>query len=1223
MRFLVCAVLCALGSVGVAAQDTRGTIFGTVTDPQGAVLPGVAVTVANTGTGTVTRLTTNSSGYYEASLLLPGEYSVTAEITDFKQAVRPSLTLAMRDRLQIDLQLELGSASESVTVTSQAPLLDTSSVSTGRALTNREVMDLPVLGNNITMLSRFTPGVQVPGTTQFLVQGQVGGGSQYNAPGGVGGNEWSVDGASTNGTDRRVSIMPSPDTIDEFKIETSNFDASFGHSTGLNISMSSKSGSNTLRGTATFQYFNQDWNEAPYFVKQAREQQLAAARAAGNQTEIDRLNGTPLLPPGQTRNYHASVGGPVYVPGVVDGRSKLFFFLGFSKLRNRQSARASELNYTVPTEAMRNGDFSSLLAIDPVRYQIYDPLTTRPDPARPGHWVRDPFPGNIIPRDRFDNPFYDFYTSRMPLPNATIAANRDPVNNFIASGMPNTVDYSSFNGRVDFQASNKHRFFVRWLKSSYLEGAQDFTYTTEPGLMNWDEKRPAYTVAADWTYAMSASTLLNVTVDTNGFLQQNQRLGTRIYSPTDVGLPAYLDEKCGANCVMPRIIWPGMTYWGGDMIMGTPVDSGPKGRAQGLKVNLTQVRGSHTLRGGLDFRQHYRTQIQNGGLTSGSFAFSNAFVRKDEDGFTPAASVGLDWAAFILGMPSEMVVDTNDTYALFSPYYGGFAQDTWRVNRNLTVTLGLRLEYEKGATERYDRAIAYFDPSLELPISAAAEAAYARNPIPELPASAFDVRGGPVYAGRNGAPRELWKSELLWLPRVSAAWQLGPKAIVRGGYGVYYDTLNVMNSAVDQFGFSRATSTQLTNDAGTTWLAGDPRNGISPLVDPFPRRADGSRFDVPVRDALGSMARVGEGFTFGRYDREHPRVQRWRAGIQRELGANMLVEASYWGQYADRLFVRTRLDALPQQYWNATNTRNNAIASNLNQQVPNPFYIANFESLRTSDPALYRQLSTLSQFTSPTIAKNRLLRPFPHMNGLTDTAQNTGSARTHALELNFLRRFAQGFMVSASYTRMLQENRTFLDNEYESVPTIWYPSDTARPHRVTATGLYELPFGQGRRFLQEGLLKHVLGGWQVAVTYEYQPGPLLAWGNNFFYRGDLATFADDATAVDPTLEQWFDTSLPFERVTANQPAAFQVRPFPRFVDGVRADGLNQWNINVLRRVQLTNRTRLELRGDFINLFNRSQMNAPDLSPTSTNFGRVTSQTASLNRFIQVQARLLF
>ncbi len=501
----------------------------------------------------------------------------------------------------------------------------------------------------------------------------------------------------------------------------------------------------------------------------------------------------------------------------------------------------------------------------------------------------------------------------------------------------------------------------------------------------------------------------------------------------------------------------------------------------------------------------------------------------------PAASVGLDWAAFILGMPNEMVVDTNDTYALFSPYYSGFAQDTWRVNRNLTLTLGLRLEYERGATERYDRAIAYFDPNLELPISAAAEAAYARNPIPELPASAFDVRGGPVYAGVNGTPRELWKSELMWLPRVSAAWQLGPKAIVRGGYGVYYDTLNVMNSAIDQFGFSRATSTQLTNDAGTTWLAGDPRNGISPLVDPFPLRADGSRYDAPVRDALGSMARVGEGFTFGRYDRQHPRVQRWRAGIQRELGANMLVEASYWGQYADRLFVTTRLDALPEQYWNASNTRNNAIASNLNQQVPNPFYIGNFESLRTSDPALYRQMSTLSQFTSPTIAKNRLLRPFPHMNGLNDTAQNTGAARTHALELNFLRRFAQGFMVNASYTRMFQKNRTFLDNEYETVPTIWYPSDTARPHRVTATGLYELPFGQGPP-LPAGRDRSITSSAAGRSPSPMSTSPGRCWPGATT-SSIAATSAPSPTTPPPSTRRWSSGSIRRSRSSASPPTS--------------------------------------------------------------------------------------
>jgi hypothetical protein len=1224
MRFLLCIVVLSCFLTIATAQDTRGNISGTVIDSQGAVISGATVVVSNTGTGTSTRITTNSSGYYEAPLLLPGTYSVTVENIGFKRSVRSGLTLALGEQLQIKIQLELGNTTDSVTITTEAPMLDTSTVSTGRALTHREIMDLPILGNNTMMISRIAPGVQVPGTTQFLVQGQVGGGSQYNAPGGVGGNEWSIDGASTNGTDRRASIMPSPDTIDEFKIETSNFDASFGHSTGLNISMSTKPGSNEFHGTGTFQYFNQKWNAAPFFVRQSRAQQIAAAQAAGDIALVNQLDERPLLPPGQTRNYHATIGGPVYIPKLFNGRNKLFFFFGFSDLRNRQSARPNEVNYTVPTEAMRNGDFSELLAIDPIRYQIYNPFSTRPDPARTGHYIRDPFPGNIIPRSLFANPLYDFYTQRIPLPNTPIAAGREPVNNYAASGMPNTVDYRSFNNRVDYQASEKHRFFVRWLKTSFLEGAQDFTYETEPGLMNWDEKRPAYSVAADWTYTLNERTILNVTADTNGFLQQNQRLGTRNYVPSDAGLPAYLDDKCGDSCVLPRVIWPGLPYWGGDMILSTPVDPGTKGRQQGFKFNVTHIRGVHSLRAGIDFRQHYRTLIQNGGFTSGSFSFSNAYVRKDEDGNAPAAAVGLDWAAFILGIPNSMVVDSNDTYALFSPYYAWYGQDTWRVNRNLTITLGLRMEYERGATERYNRAIAYFDPDLELPISAAAEAAYARDSVPELPASQFVVRGGTVYAGRNGAPRELWQSELMWLPRVSAAWQLGAKTVIRGGYGIYYDTLNVMNSAVDQYGFARATNTQISNDAGVNWLVGDPVNGISPLVDPFPIRADGTRFDVPLQDALGAMARVGQGFTFGRYDRVHPRVQRWRIGVQRELGANMLVEASYWGQHGDRLFITQRLDALPAQYWNTTNSRNEALATNLTQQVTNPFYLGNFESIRTSDPVLYQHMSTLGMFISPKISRDRLLRPFPQMggDGLIDTAVNSGSARTHALELNFQRRFARGFTLNASYTRMLQENRTLLENQFETEPTVWYPSDTARPHRITASGIYELPFGKGRAFFQKGILNHVLGGWQVAATYEFQPGPLLPWPN-LFYNGDLSTFEKDVRSGAKSWDQWFDTSLPFEKEATKQPAAFQARVFPFFFNGTRADGLSQWNANLLRRFHITERVRLELRGDFINLQNRSQMNPPVLIPESKDFGRITSQTASLNRFIQVQARLQF
>jgi hypothetical protein len=1084
-------------------------------------------------------------------------------------------------------------------------------------------MDLPVLGNNVSMLTRFAPGVQVPGTTQFLVQGQLGGGSQYNMPGGVGGNEWSLDGASANGSNRRTSFMPSPDVIDEFRIETSNFDAGFGHATGINISMSTKSGANALHGSATYQYFNQRWNAAAFFVKKRRWEEISAAETAGNTVLANQLRNSPLIPAGHTNNYHGTISGPVYVPKLINGRNKLFFFLGYSGLKNLQSARPSEINYTVPTNAMRNGDFSALLPVDAVRYQVYDPASTRPDPARAGHWVRTPFAGNVLPRSRMTSPIYDFYTKRLPIANNDPSdPRREPVNNYLATGMPNNVNYQSWNNRIDYQASDKHRFFFRWLKTSFEEDAQGFTYESEPGLMDWDEIRPTLSGAFDWTYSFNATTVLNASVDGTLFKNHNQRLGTRRYKPSDVGLPGYMDQKCGDQCLLPRVIWPGMPYWGGDMILSVPLDPGHKAQQRSAKFNFTQIRGSHSLRAGIDFRQHYRNTVVNGGFTSGNFAFANNFVRKDEDGFTPAGTLGLTWATFALGIPTGMSVDTNDSYALMNPYYAWYGQDSWRVTRKLTLTLGLRIEYERGPTERYNRAIGYFDPNLELPISAAAQAAYARNPLPEVAASQFIVRGGSVYTGVNGAPRELWRNEWMWLPRLSAAYQITKRTVVRAGYGVYFDTLNVMNGAADQYGYSRATNTVLTNNFGETWLVGDPRNNISPLTDPFPVRANGTRFDLPLQNALGAMARAGQGWTYTGYNRSHPRVQRWRVGMQRELSSNILVEASYWGQWSDRINITRRLDVLPESYWATGNTRNNAIATELNRQVPNPFHISNFAFLQTQNPVLYQHLSTLGQFTSPTIAKNRLLRPFPHMNGLNDNGQSLGKARTNAFEFNFTKRFSKGFNLNASYTRMFQANKTIIENEFELQPRIWWPSDTARPHRLTGTAIVELPFGRGRRYFQSGILNHIFGGWQAAATYEFQNGPLLSWGN-VFYRGDINTFEADARSGSKTLDRWFNTDLPFERVANNQPAAFHTRIFPRFFNGLRADGLNQWNGNLLREIRITEGFRFQFRADAINLQNRSQMSAPDVNPVSTNFGRVLSQTSSLNRFYQFQMRLQF
>ena len=376
------------------------------------------------------------------------------------------------------------------------------------------------------------------------------------------------------------------------------------------------------------------------------------------------------------------------------------------------------------------------------------------------------------------------------------------------------------------------------------------------------------------------------------------------------------------------------------------------------------------------------------------------------------------------------------------------------------------------------------------------------------------------------------------------------------------------------------------------------------------------------------MAIAGRGFSYIPNDLKHARQQRWRIGLQHQIGSSMLIDIGYAGTYSDNVYISRTLQPLPQQYWNTTNTRNDAIASDLNSNVTNPFYIANFSSLKTSNPVIYQDMSTNAFFTSPTIRKSQLLRPYPQINGLTDAYAPDGKVKTHALEVRFERRFANSFNLNAAYTRMYGRAADFFFNEYDSQPT-WRESGNTRPHRVTATGVWELPFGKGKLIAREGLMSHIFGGFQIAATYEWQPGPLLGFGNVFFY-GDPSTIANGAR----TLENWFNTSgvgcsetpgpnSGFERCTSRGPASFQARLFPVNIAGLRADSTNIWNANVQRDFRLYERARLQFRFDVLNLLNHSTFAAPDVNPLSTTFGKVTNTTGTPPRFLQIQAKIRF
>jgi hypothetical protein len=1222
MKILNVALLLGCLIPWVSAQETRGTFSGTVTDGSGGAITAARVTVTNVGTKAIALATTNQTGYYEVPLLIPGNYEVVVEASGFKRSVRSGLVLGLGEQQKIDISLQVGQQTESVTVSAESPILDTSTTVSGKTMTTREVMDLPVLANDILVQARMVAGVQTSGTTQYLTEGQIGGSStSYFAAGNIGGNEWSMDGAPSNGESRDTAFTPHTDMVEEFKVETNSFDASFGHSAGLNINMSTKSGTNQLHGTTTYEYWSEQWAAAPYFIRQNYITQLANAKAAGNTTLVNSLESVPEYPKGHSNNFSGTLGGPVYIPKVFNGKNKLFFFFAYSGARDDIPARPSDINDTVPTVPERTGNFSDLIPLG-AQYTIYDPLSVTANPSSAGHYIRTPFPGNIVPQSRITDPLYAFYNNAIPLPNNNPSSpTQAPLTNFLPHCQPDDNHYNAFDNKNDFDPNAKNRFYFRWNWSHYVEFYGDPTCT---GLLTTDDTRRNVSGVVDWTFTPTPTTVVDVAIAANQFFIRNYNEGLIQYKPSTVGLPSYMDQYCEAHadCALPAVNLGGSYYLYNGSTFGRSLSSYPKYRTQGIKVNVSHVLGKHSFRGGIDFREQLLHNIGANGNSMGSFTFSNTYTQATDNGAIAAGALGLSYAAFQLGIPTSMSVDNNTSITESNPYYGFYAMDTWRVARNLTLTLGLRMEYEAGPIEAYNRAIGPFSPAVQLPIAAAAEAAYAANPIAQLPASAFTVQGGNTYLGVNGVTNHVWQNELMPLPRLAAAWQVTPKTVVRAGYGIYYDTLNVTNESANQSGYSCTQTNVASSNSGVTWNYGNPYQGVSILSNPFPSMAGGASPCVPYGNALGSMYQVGRGFTFIPYDREHPQVQRWRASVQRQLGRDMLVEATYWGQWSSDLGVTHRLDALPAQYWATGLVRNNTLNNALTQNVSNPFYIGNFAALQTSNPTLYAYMNTQSFYTSSTIQVNQLLRPDPQMNGLYQADTPLGRNRIKSLEVDFNRRLSHGLNLNFSWSWLSAWDKTTFSNEFDPVPT-WYPSNNARPERLTINGLYELPFGNGKPFLNHGIAAAILGGWQIAATWEYQSGDELSWGNIYYYGG-MSTLASTLNDVSSkSIAEWFNTSADFERNPSNQPASYSVRVFPQYINGVRGDKLLQTNANLHRAIRLFERMTLHVRADVFNIFNRSQMSDPDTNPNDSTFGQVLSETGSQNRFLQVQARIQF
>lgn len=1233
MRALTVANLCpavclaaVLLPLGLAAQESRGSIAGTVLDPQGAVIPGARVVLVETRTNVQHATESNHTGFFEVPLLNPGLYAITVEAAGFKKATRSGLELSVGGRIHVEMRLEVGTLAESVEVTAQAPLVETRSASGGRVVSSREISELPVNSMNPFLLVGLAAGVQWTGAPSGMQRAfDVGGTSAFNTAGNIGQNEYTLDGAPVTGTERRVGYVPPLDAVAEFKLETAPFDASVGHTSGAIVNVGSRSGTNAFRGSLFNQHWQNRWNATPHFTRLAYEAQL---RTGAKQP------GDPKQPSGRSNNFGATLGGPVRLPGLYDGRDKLFFFVTYNGYAIDSAGTGAR---SVPQEAWLTGDFSAIQAVDAVRYTVYDPRSARQEGGRV---VRTPFPGNRgVP---VLNPVFNFYTRIYPKPTNTPGfVTPEGMNNHFDPSIGQKDRFHSVLNRYDYNISDSQRAYFRWHRSRRHDKTGDWAKDTLPGLAEGGGYRVNFGGAAGYLWMMSAADLLDLGVNINRFVEGLEIPVQRSLKPTDAGFPAYLDEKAGAFTQLPRIAFSNLQ----SISREYPSRSRRgKGTTLEIKAGLHSIRGAHTLKYGWTERRYWQPLLDPA-YSAGSFTFNNTYMRAT-DATTTAANYGLEFAAFMMGLPAAVTIDTNDSAFWSNRYRAFYLQDEWRLSRRLTLNAGLRYEREGGIRERFLRGIGgEFFYDLKLPISDPVAAAYARSPLPELPASAFQALGGTEYLGVRRDAFTAGTHKLL--PRLGAALLLDEKTALRGGYGWFYDTLNPLNLVrPSQYGYSQPTSTVLSTDNGLSFCcgvgaAGNLSGARTPMHDPFPVRADGTRFDLPYQNRLGSIANVGRAFTAFPWNFSPDWQQRWRIGLQRQLPGQLTIEVAYSGARA-RFWNPPRINYLPEQFWAKGNVRVQAVDDDMNRNVTNPFHISNLSGLAASAPLIHQYLRTQSLFTSTTIRKNTLLRSFPHMGTLTGILPGGDFESARALDfyndfqLQIEKRFSHGLQTAVLYTRAKEREESVYLNEFDARPSVLPPTDV-RPHRFVWSGIFEFPFGRGRRWLARNPLRFLVGDWQASWIYQYQSGPPTSWGNRFFY-GDLDKLAEIARHKEvhkADIHLWFDPAIAykgtgavpagfvgFEGRSALQPGAFHVRVFPNRIEAIRADGIRNWDLRLLRSFPIREQLRLILSLDALNATNHTNFAAPDTDPSSTTFGQVRSQLGS-SRVLQFNMRVEF
>lgn len=1143
----------ALLAPHLAAQTVAGQISGLVTDPSGAAISGASVVVTDIDRNVNFRSTSNETGFYLVSPLPPGHYKLRAEKAGFRVYLLESIPIATQQKAGVNIPLQVGALTESVTISGGVQLVDTTTATLSGVVENKRIVDLPLNGRNVYGLAALTPGVM--GFRPAGGNGGVGEGfesiGRFTVNGGRdSSNAIMMDGVpvtmNANTANMNAnSAVPSVEGVEEFRIQTNSYSAEYGRSGGGILTIATKSGTNTLHGSL-FEFVRNSRLDANNWF----------ANSSGSKLGTFQRN-----------EFGASVGGPLVIPKLYDGRNKTFFFNVYEGRRQR----AASLRFmTLPTDEHMVGDFSKTLTSTGQLRTIYDPSSTAADPARPGQFLRTPFAGNRIPAARMDPVAVNvlkFYGPRPNLPGQAFTSQ----NNFFFQGKaPTNVDRGTT--KVDHNFNDKQRIFFRYTIFNNQNSQPE--YWAGPGCPDggcYSNAERQQNAALDYSWTINSTTLLSLRY---GFARSilNRASWNLGFKPTALGLPA--NTETGADLLafpqfaVEEMTMPGLLHhW----------NFRSANQSHTFVGTLSKVLGSHSLKTGTEIRGNLINHMQ--APWSLDFTFNRAFTQ-GPDPRVVTANGGFGFASFLLGTGASGSEVHGIRPALASKSYGFYLQDDWKVSRKLTVNLGLRWDFETGLTERYDR-YGVFDPSIANPLSQR---------------TGLSLQGGWLFPGKGLNGRNLKGIE--WgkiAPRIGIAYQVRPGMVLRTGAGIFYTTAPY---GANNYGTAPFRAT-------TPWVTS--ADGVTPtdlLRNPFPNgvlQPEGSTNGVLAALGQGVGSPIPSTMTT-------PNNAQWNFSIAQNLGQSSVLEVAYAGNKGTHLPLGWQMDQVATEL-----VRPDA---GLLDVVPNPFFgIIQVGTLSTRTVQRGQLLTPYPHIPGVSFAG-------------TSWGNSNFHSMQVKFEKRFSQNGTA--VIAYTWSKLISDggdnawdSSGFRDNNCRACDRSISPYDYR--HRMVASYTYELPFGKGKQFGSNwnGFMNAVAGQWQVngIVTLNSgTPVQMTTTGNtsNSFGGGQRPDSTGKDAALDsPTLDRWFDTSA------FTLPAQFTFGNVGRMHPSLRSDFAELFDLSVFKRFRVVGeRVSLELRGEFFNAFNHPVFGSPNSTVGNTQFGRVTG-TANGPRQTQFALKLLF